>query len=96
MSMPKITLIGAGSTGFAKPFLVDIMSRPGLAGTTVSLMDVDAKKLAVTESLARKIARQLSAPNRIEAPPTGAGHWTARTTWCPWCCCTASSRTSTP
>ena len=65
--MAKITLIGAGSTGFAKPFLVDIMSRPGLADATVSLMDIDAKKLAVTESLARKIARQLKAPNRIEA-----------------------------
>ncbi|HSV91482.1 MAG TPA: alpha-galactosidase [Desulfobacterales bacterium] len=65
--MAKITLIGAGSTGFAKPFLVDIMSRPGLAGSTVSLMDIDEKKLAVTESLARKIARQLKAPNRIEA-----------------------------
>lgn len=65
--MAKITLIGAGSTGFAKPFLADIMSRPALAASTVSLMDVDERRLAVTEALARKMTRQLKAPTRIEA-----------------------------
>jgi alpha-galactosidase len=65
--MAKIALIGAGSTGFAKSFLADIMSRPGLADATVALMDIDAKKLAVSESLARKMARQLKSAVRVEA-----------------------------
>jgi len=65
--MAKITLIGAGSTGFSKPFLVDIMSRPGLAGSTVCLMDIDAGKIEVMAALARKIAAQKGAPARIEA-----------------------------
>jgi alpha-galactosidase len=64
--MAKIALIGAGSTGFARPFLVDIMSRPGLADATVSLMDIDEKKLDVIVPIARKIARQLKSPARIE------------------------------
>ncbi len=42
--MPKITIIGAGSTGFTKAFLADIPTRPQLAETTtVSLMDIRSR-----------------------------------------------------
>ena len=30
--MAKITLIGAGSTGFSKRFISDILTRPGAGG----------------------------------------------------------------
>ena len=43
--MPKITIIGAGSTGLTKAFLADILTRPQLAETTtVSLMDIRARR----------------------------------------------------
>ena len=51
-AMSRITLIGAGSSGFARSFLVDIMSRPGLTDATVSLMDIDLGKLAARETIA--------------------------------------------
>jgi len=37
----KITLIGAGSTGFSKRFISDILTRPALAEGTLSLMDIN-------------------------------------------------------
>ena len=39
--MPKITLIGAGSTVFARNLLGDILSFPELAESTISLHDID-------------------------------------------------------
>lgn len=33
--MAKITIIGAGSTGFAKQFVADILTRPALAEGTL-------------------------------------------------------------
>ena len=43
--MTKIALIGAGSRGFTKSFLTDIMSKSGLGGATVSLMDINEDNL---------------------------------------------------
>ena len=43
--MPKITLIGAGSTVFAKRLLVDILNYPELADATISLHDIDQERL---------------------------------------------------
>jgi alpha-galactosidase/6-phospho-beta-glucosidase family protein len=37
----KIAYIAAGSTTFAPRFVADIMTRPALAGCTLSLMDID-------------------------------------------------------
>ena len=65
--MPKITYIGAGSRGFAKRFLMDIMTRPALAEGTVSLMDINQENLDLTTALAKKMARQLAVPTVIES-----------------------------
>ena len=66
--MPKITIIGAGSTGFTKAFLADILSRPELAETTtVSLMDISQENLDAAAALARKMERQTGRPTVIEA-----------------------------
>jgi alpha-galactosidase len=65
--MPKITFIGAGSTVFAKRLLVDILSFPELANSTISLHDIDEKRLRTSEVVARKLAQALDAHPIIEA-----------------------------
>ncbi|MEW6358997.1 MAG: alpha-glucosidase/alpha-galactosidase [Planctomycetota bacterium] len=65
--MPKIALIGAGSLGFGKRLIVDILSFPELADSTFSLMDINKKTLAVTKATADRIVKQMKAPARIES-----------------------------
>ncbi len=65
--MSKITFIGAGSTVFAKNLLSDILSFPELAGSTISLHDIDEERLRTTESVAHKIATLLDVHPTIEA-----------------------------
>jgi alpha-galactosidase len=65
--MPKITLIGAGSTVFAKNLLGDILSFPELAGATISLHDIDEERLRTSEIVAHKVAEALDAHPTIEA-----------------------------
>ncbi|HET89410.1 MAG TPA: alpha-glucosidase/alpha-galactosidase [Chloroflexi bacterium] len=57
--MPKITLIGAGSTVFAKNLLGDILSFPELAAATISLHDIDKDRLRTSEIVAHKTAQTL-------------------------------------
>jgi alpha-galactosidase len=64
--MPKITFIGAGSTVFAKNLLGDILSFPELAESTMSLFDIDEKRLHETSVLASATAEQLNAYPQIE------------------------------
>lgn len=65
--MPKIAFIGAGSTVFAKNLLGDILSFPELAGSTISLMDIDPERLRTSEIVANKVAEALGARPQIEA-----------------------------
>jgi alpha-galactosidase len=64
--MPKITFLGAGSTVFAKNLLGDILSFPEFREATVSLHDINEKRLSETETVAHRIARQLDANPSIE------------------------------
>jgi alpha-galactosidase len=65
--MPRISFIGAGSTVFAKRLLVDILSYPELAESTISLHDIDEERLRTSEIVAHKVARAVDAHPRIEA-----------------------------
>jgi alpha-galactosidase len=65
--MPKIAFIGAGSTVFAKNLLGDILSFPELAGSTISLHDVEQDRLRTSEIVARKVAHVLHAHPTIQA-----------------------------
>ena len=67
MPAPKITLIGAGSTVFAKNLIGDILSYPELAETRFSLYDIDAKRLGESEIIARRINQALGTRATIEA-----------------------------
>lgn len=63
--MPKITIIGAGSTVFTKNFIGDILLFPELAECTIHLMDIDPVRLAESEMVANRIAETLQAAASI-------------------------------
>jgi len=63
--MPKIAMIGAGSTVFAKNLLGDILSFPELAESHIALMDIDPERLKTSEVVARKVASAIGACPQI-------------------------------
>lgn len=65
--MPKITFIGAGSTVFTKNLMGDILSFPELSDSTITLYDIDPKRLALSEAVGRRITGLLGVTPRIEA-----------------------------
>lgn len=65
--MPKITLLGAGSTVFAKNLIGDILSFPELAESTISLHDIDEERLKTSEVVAHRVAQALGAHPTIVA-----------------------------
>jgi len=65
--MAKITLIGAGSTVFAKNLIGDILSYPELANSHISLFDIDAERLKTSEAMAHNLAKFLGASPKITA-----------------------------
>lgn len=66
-TMTKITFLGAGSTIFAKNLLVDILSFPEFAESTIALHDIDPVRLETSELVARHMAEKLGARPTIEA-----------------------------
>lgn len=64
--MPKIVFIGAGSTVFAKNMLGDILNYPELANATISLHDIDQKRLRESEVMARKVTKILGVNPTLE------------------------------
>ncbi len=64
--MPKITIIGAGSTVFTKNFLGDILLYPELAESTIHLMDIDPIRLSESEMVANRIANTLQTAATIQ------------------------------
>jgi alpha-galactosidase len=68
--MTKITLIGAGSTSFGWGMVLDLVAHAGqLAGSTVTLNDVDAGSLDGMLGAARGLARAAGADLHFEATP---------------------------
>jgi len=65
--MPKITLIGAGSTVFAKTLIGDILTFPELSESVISLHDIDPDRLRTSEIVANKVAQALDVKPIIEA-----------------------------
>jgi alpha-galactosidase len=66
MANPKIAFIGAGSTVFMKNIIGDVLQRPALSGATVSLMDIDAGRLAESAIVANKLVSTLGAKAKVE------------------------------
>jgi len=63
----KIAFVGAGSLGFTRRLVVDILLREELADATLSLIDIDAERLAYAEAAVRKIVAAGSFPAKVEA-----------------------------
>ncbi len=64
---PKITLIGAGSTVFAKNLLGDILSYPELEHSKIFLFDINPERLKTSEIVAHKVAQALGVKANILA-----------------------------
>ena len=65
--MPKITLIGAGSTVFTRNLCSDFLLTPALQGSTIALMDIDADRLKQAEGLVQAIVDRRGLSARVEA-----------------------------
>lgn len=65
--MPKITFIGAGSLGFTRGLVRDILTFPELAGSTLTLMDIDPDRLAFAETAVKRIVKAGNYPAKVEA-----------------------------
>src|SRR6476661_7845748 len=63
--MTNITLIGAGSVEFTRILLADMSEFPDLAGTTITLHDIDKQRLDTAERLARYVNDQAGARFQI-------------------------------
>ena len=62
---PKITLIGAGSTVFAKNLMGDILSYPELENSKIVLFDINPERLKTSEIVAHKVAEALNVKPKI-------------------------------
>jgi alpha-galactosidase len=64
--MPKITFIGAGSFGFTRKLVRDVLTFPSLEGATISLMDIDPLKLDYIGQAVNRIVREGNYPATVE------------------------------
>ena len=63
----KITIIGGGSSTFVPHLLRLVMQSATLKGSTITLMDVDARRLEVMETLARRLVEKEEADLAIRS-----------------------------
>lgn len=65
--MRKIAFIGAGSFGFTRSLVRDILSFPAFENVTISLMDIDADRLAYIKQAIDKIVAAGNYSAKVEA-----------------------------
>jgi alpha-galactosidase len=65
--MTKITFIGAGSLGFTRELVRDILTFPLLKDATISLMDIDPERLDYSKRAVEKIIQFGNYPAKVEA-----------------------------
>ena len=63
---PVITFIGAGSLGFTRGLVRDLLTFPALENATIRLMDIDAERLHFVETAIRRIVETGKYPARVE------------------------------
>ena len=56
--MPKIAFIGAGSYGFTRTLVKDLLTFPSMEGATLALMDIDDERLAFARRSCERIIRE--------------------------------------
>jgi alpha-galactosidase len=65
--MTKIAFIGAGSYGFTRSLVRDVLTFPLLKDATLALMDIDPERLEFAEKSVRKIVELGNYPAKVEA-----------------------------
>lgn len=65
--MPKIAFIGAGSFGFTRGLVRDILTFPALANSTIALMDIDPERLSFIKSAVDRIVETGKYPAKVIA-----------------------------
>ena len=65
--MAKITFIGAGSLGFTRGLVRDILTFPLLKDATLTLMDIDAERLEFAQKAVQRIVDLGNYPAKVEA-----------------------------
>jgi len=65
--MAKIAFIGAGSFGFTRGLVRDMLTFPLLKDATIALMDVDEERLDFAHKAVKKIVAQGQYPAKVEA-----------------------------
>jgi alpha-galactosidase len=53
--MPRVAIIGAGSSVFARQMMIDIMAAPGLDAGVFALVDIDARRLELAHQIGEKV-----------------------------------------
>lgn len=61
----KITFIGAGSFGFTRALVRDILSFPALEDSTITLMDIDTERLDSSRRAVERIVKEGNYPAKI-------------------------------
>ncbi len=65
--MRKIAFIGAGSFGFTRKLVRDILSFPAFSDSTIALMDIDDKRLSYIKKAVDKIVEKGNYPAKVIA-----------------------------
>jgi len=65
--MPKIAFVGAGSLGFTRTLVIDMMSYEDLADSTISLIDIDEQRLHYAKRAVDRIMEVGGYPAKVEA-----------------------------
>ena len=65
--MPKIAFIGAGSYGFTRTLVKDLLTFPSLKGATLALMDIDDDRLDFARRSVQRIVNEGNYPAKILA-----------------------------
>jgi len=63
--MPKIAFIGAGSFGFTRGLVRDILTFPALADSTIALMDIDKERLDFITTEVNRIVEAGKYPAKV-------------------------------
>ena len=69
--MTKIAFIGAGSLGFTRELVRDILTFPLLENATLALMDIDPERLEFAKTSVEKIIALGKYPAKVRPPWTG-------------------------
>ena len=65
--MVKITIIGGGSSTFTPPLMRLFIESEVLRGSTITLMDINAYRLKIMESLSKHLVKKFKADLKVEA-----------------------------